>query len=76
MNRPLIGCVLTVLLLVLALPVMAEDEPQAESIGEAISKGTPLLSFLYRYEEVDQDVIDKNAHASTLRTTVGYRSMA
>ncbi len=75
MNRPLLGCVLTVLLLVLALPVMAEDEPQAESLGDAFNKGTPLLSFLYRYEEVDQDGIDKNAHASTLRTTVGFKSL-
>ncbi len=75
MNRPLLGCVLTVLLLALALPVMAEDEPQAESLGDAFNKGTPLLSFLYRYEEVDQDGIDKNAHASTLRTTVGFKSL-
>jgi hypothetical protein len=75
MNRPLLGCVLTALLLVLALPVMAEDAPQAETLGDAFNKGTPLLSFLYRYEEVDQDGIDKNAHASTLRTTVGFKSL-
>jgi hypothetical protein len=75
MNRPLLGCVLTALLLVLALPVMAEDAPQAETLGDAFYKGTPLLSFLYRYEEVDQEGFDKNAHASTLRTTVGFKSL-
>ena len=75
MNRPLFGCVLTALLLVLALPVMAEDALQAETLGDAFNKGTPLLSFLYRYEEVDQEGFDKNAHASTLRTTVGFKSL-
>lgn len=75
MNRPLLGCVLTALLLVFALPVMAEDAPQAETLGDAFNKGTPLLSFLYRYEEVDQEGFDKNAHASTLRTTVGFKSL-
>jgi hypothetical protein len=75
MNRPLFGCVLTALLLVFALPVMAEDAPQAETLGDAFNKGTPLLSFLYRYEEVDQEGFDKNAHASTLRTTVGFKSL-
>jgi len=75
MNRPLLGCVLTVLLVALALPVMAEDETQAETLGDAFNKGTPLLSFLYRYEEVDQEGFDKNAHASTLRTTVGFKSL-
>jgi hypothetical protein len=28
----------------------------------------------YRFEDVAQDTFDKNAHASTLRTTLGYRS--
>ena len=32
------------------------------------------LDFRYRYEFVDQDGIDKNAYASTLRTRLAYRS--
>ncbi len=76
MNRPLMCCVLTALLLALALPVIGGEDQEAESLGDAISKGTPLFSLRYRFEEVDQDGVDKNAHASTLRTTVGYRSLA
>ena len=76
MNRPLVCCVLTALLLAMALPVIGGEDQKAESLSDAINKGEPLLSFRYRYEEVDQDNFDKNAHASTLRTTVGYRSLA
>ena len=75
MNRPLMCCVLTALLLALAPPVIGGENQQAASLSDAISKGTPLLSFRYRYEEVGQNNFDKNAHASTLRTTVGYRSL-
>jgi hypothetical protein len=74
MKRSLICCVLTVLLLALALPVFGGEAPEAETLEDAIKNGQPLLTFRYRFEEVDQANIDKKAHASTLRTTVGYRS--
>jgi hypothetical protein len=60
----------------MAMPVLAGEAVEAETLGDAITKGSPLLTFLYRFEEVDQANIDANAHASTLRTTVGYKSGA
>jgi len=43
-------------------------------LQNAINNGTTDLNFRYRYELVDQDGIDKNAHASTLRTRLGFTS--
>jgi hypothetical protein len=74
MKRSLMCCVLAALLLAVALPVMGEEDTQSASLGDAITKGTPLFSLRYRFEEVDQTGVDKKAHASTLRTTVGYRT--
>jgi len=73
MNRSIMCCVLTAIMLAMALPVVAGEDQQAASLEEAITKGQPLLSLNYRFEEVDQA---NKAHASTLRTTVGYRSGA
>jgi len=55
----------------LAPAVFAEDDV---TLAEAITKGKPILNFRYRYENVDDDAFDKKAHASTLRTVVGYRT--
>lgn len=41
---------------------------------EAFAQGKGSIAFNYRYEEVDQDDFAKNAHASTLRTTVDFRT--
>ncbi len=76
MNRPLMSCVLTAIILAMALPVFGGEAPVANTLEEAFKNGTPLFTLRYRYEEVDQGNMDKNAHASTLRTTVGYRSAA
>jgi len=76
MHRSPLCCALTVLILAVALPVLAGEDQEAATAADAISQGQPLLSFRYRYEEVDQKGIEKRAHASTLRTTVGYRSLA
>jgi hypothetical protein len=76
MNRMIMSALLTAMLLAMALPVFAGEVEEAETLGEAITKGSPLLTFRYRFEEVDQGNIDSNAHASTLRTTVGYKSGA
>ncbi len=74
MNRPLMSFVLMAMLLIFALPVTGGEDPEAGSLSDAIHKGQPLFSLRYRFEEVDQDNIDSKAHASTLRTTVGYRT--
>jgi len=50
----------------------SEDEPQG--VVDAFKKGTALLSLRYRYEYVGDDAIEKNAHASTLRTALSYRT--
>lgn len=51
------------------LPVIA-----AESISEALSGGSASLGLRFRYEGVDQDGIDDDATANTLRTRLGYTS--
>ena len=50
----------------------AADPEQAKSGW--ISDGKLDLNFRYRYEFVDQDGFTKDAHASTLRTRLAYRS--
>jgi len=65
--------------LALATPVMAQtateqEEEAPKTVAEAFKQGTVHLGFRYRYEYVDQDGIDKNANASTLRTVLNYRS--
>lgn len=44
----------------------------AENLGEAITNGKPYLDLRYRYEFVNQDGYDKNAHANTIRLRLGY----
>lgn len=55
----------------LAGAAYAEEET---TLAEAIIKGKPILTFRYRYENVGDDAFEKDAHASTLRTVVGYQS--
>jgi len=77
MKRLLIRGALTALLLAPALPLVAEEVEEEITLAEAVTKGKPILTFRYRYENVDEDDrFDKPAHASTLRTTIGYRSLA
>ncbi len=56
----------------LPAPAHATDEEQSK-LG-LNSNGKLDLNFRYRYELVDQDGFAKDAHASTLRTRVAYRS--
>jgi hypothetical protein len=44
----------------------------ASSIIEAITYGQASGQLRYRFENVDQDAIDKDANASTLRTQLAY----
>jgi hypothetical protein len=46
------------------------------TLAQAITGGRLILTFRYRYENVIEDAFDKEAHASTLRTVVGYRTKA
>lgn len=41
---------------------------------EAKSRGELLLSFRYRFEQVADDAVAKDGRASTLRTTLAYRT--
>lgn len=52
-----------------------EEATTATTLKEAITKGKPILSFRYRYENVEDDAFDKDARASTLRTAFGYTSL-
>ncbi len=52
-------------------PLGAEEE---KTFRESLSAGEATVSLRYRYENVDQDAFDKDAHASTLRTLLGYRT--
>jgi len=46
----------------------------AESLREALFEGRPILNVRYRYETVQQDGFVLDAHASTLRTRIGYEA--
>lgn len=43
---------------------------------EAFAQGQGSIAFNYRFEEVDQTGFAKNAHASTLRTAVDFKTAA
>ena len=66
-----IPIVLFLLVLMLAPAAYGEDAP---TLLEAFTQGSPVLTFRYRYENVNDDALDKEAHASTLRTVVGYKT--
>ena len=54
-------------------PTSAEDAVET-TLGEALTGGTFSLGLRYRYEQVDQDGFADPGRASTLRTTLGYRT--
>ncbi len=47
----------------------------ADSFAEAVTGGKGSISFRYRFENVDQDGISKDANASTLKTRINYKSL-
>jgi hypothetical protein len=59
--------------LLIAMTASAQEE-EAETLKDALAKGDASVSFRYRYEFVDGK-FEKNAHASTLRTALGYRTL-
>jgi hypothetical protein len=52
-----------------SVPIAAED---AQTLGEALTEGDVSVSLRYRYERVSEDRFDGDAHASSLRLTLGY----
>jgi hypothetical protein len=69
---PAVAGVVTLLALVTGPgPLAAEDEP---SLKNALKNGKASVNLRYRWEDVRQDGIDKDAHASTLRTVLAWRS--
>ena len=60
---------------ILVTAISAYSTANAEhSLAEAFEAGTPYIDARYRYEFVDQDGKAEDAHASTLRTRLGYKS--
>ncbi|UCF67903.1 MAG: alginate export family protein [Acidobacteriota bacterium] len=61
-------------------PALSADSAQpARSLGRALREGKTSVSLRYRYEQVSDDAPDvsgKQARASTLRSTLSYRTAA
>ncbi len=60
------------LLSIATFPLAAEDEPN--SIGQALKAGKPTVQLRLRFESVDDDALEKEASALTLRSVLAYRS--
>jgi len=61
-----------------ATSLSAAQDESASTLGEALRRGKASMNFRYRFEAVSDEaaaVKDKNAYASTLRTTLSYRSL-
>lgn len=74
---------LTVLVIAfMLLPAAAHAEeaapapPEPESFAQALKQGKAAVNLRLRAEDVRQDGFAKDAHAFTLRTTVGYTTAA
>lgn len=63
---------------IVALSPAAAVEPPAanDTVLDALKNGKVLLNVRYRYEHSGQDGFDEDAHASTLRTRLGYETGA
>ncbi|HSG05725.1 MAG TPA: alginate export family protein, partial [Nitrospiria bacterium] len=62
---------------VMSLPVLAGKSYGAENkdpVWEALTGGKVSLNVRYRYEWVDMESLSKEAHASTVRTRLGYQT--
>ena len=57
----------------LAAPVHA-DSHSSDDLATAITSGDASLNLRYRYEYVDQDNFSEDAHASTLRMRLNYKT--
>jgi hypothetical protein len=66
----LLPSVLTGLISLVTTEVTVANDP----FWEALTSGKVDFSARYRYENVDNDLAPKEAHASTLRTALGYKT--
>ncbi len=73
-QKPRLTFVLLAILTVAAFPQASAEDPP--SLGDAVTKGKLSLNLRYRYEGVDQTGFEENGQASTLRTTLGYRTLS
>lgn len=73
MKTPLAILIATILGSTSLVTLSASASPLAD-FQTAIKEGKTDLNLRYRFERVDQDGVDKNANASTLRTRLAYRS--
>ncbi len=74
MKKTTLPLTIAILAVLIAPPCIADHQAQADepaNLAEALKKGTATINLRYRYENVD-DAGDKDAHASTLRTTLAY----
>jgi hypothetical protein len=60
------------LYLILAFIVLFVVPGLTDTLGDALSSGKVSLDLRYRFELVDQEGIERNANASTLRLRLGY----
>ncbi len=71
------GAVAAAVLLALTCTLSATaEEGSATTLGEALTKGKPLVNLRYRYESVDDDGFADDGQASTLRVGLGYSTKA
>ncbi len=66
---------LSALAVAIASSTAAIAAEPATSLEQAFTDGDASLSFRYRYEYVDQDGLNKEAHASTLKTRLNYKTL-
>lgn len=59
--------------IVSAPAAFAGETAHGNSISEALSKSTVKINLRARYEGIDQDGIDKNASALTLKMSYHFR---
>jgi hypothetical protein len=74
--RARFALILAVLVTAALINVVPAPGQEAASFTEAWTKGSLILSLRYRYENVEDEAIDKEAHASTLRTVMGWKTQA
>ncbi|MDH3745617.1 MAG: alginate export family protein [Acidobacteriota bacterium] len=74
LKPPLLAALVLLPILGSSGPLTAEDAPR--NLREALARGTASLAFRYRLEQVDDSGVSsgKDASASTLRTSLGYKT--
>ena len=60
--------------LVVAAGLVSAPTADAKTLVDAVKGGTLLINIRYRYENVDMDAMNRDAHANTVRTRIGYRT--